>query len=383
MRNINGTVRERYAAAAEEREPELCCPVTYDPESLSHIPQEILEKDYGCGDPSRYLLPGDTVLDLGSGAGKICYIAAKQVGPSGRVIGVDFNPPMLALARGYQGEVAEKLGYSNVEFRRGQIQDLALDLDLLEEYLTSSPIHDLAGLESLEEEKERLRAERPLVASDTVDAVVSNCVLNLVRPADKERLFDELFRVLRRGGRAVISDIVSDEEVPEHLQQNPDLWSGCISGAFREERFLEMFERAGFYGAEILKRDETPWRIVEGIEFRAMTVRAWKGKQGPCLERKQAVIYRGPWRRVIDDDGHILVRGQRTAVCDKTYQIYTRAPYTQDILPLSPREEILLDEAAEFDCRRSALRHPRETKGQDYTITIEANGSSCSNEGCC
>ena len=97
-------------------------------------------------------------------------------------------------------------------------------------------------------------------------------MLNLVRPEDKQKLFAGIFRVLRRGGRAVISDIVSDEDVPERLKQDPDLWSGCISGSFREDLFLEAFEQAGFYGISLLERQQEPWRTIEGIEFRSVTV---------------------------------------------------------------------------------------------------------------
>ena len=127
--------------------------------------------------------------------------------------------------------------------------------------------------------------------------------------------------MLRRGGRAVISDIVADEAVPDHLKNDPELWSGCVSGALEQNEFLRAFEQAGFYGIEILKRDTVPWRTVEGIEFRSITVRAFKGKQGACLDCNQAVIYRGPWRTVEDDDGHTLTRGQPMAVCEKTFRI--------------------------------------------------------------
>src|SRR5204863_8063165 len=100
----------------------------------------------------------------------------------------------------------------------------------------------------------------PLVASDSIDVVVSSCVLNLVEPKSKRQLFEEIFRVLKKGGRAVISDIVSDEEVPEEMQNDPELWSGCISGALTEERFLAAFEEAGFYGLQILRFDAERWR---------------------------------------------------------------------------------------------------------------------------
>ena len=376
-------VRERYSAGAARREADLCCPVDYDPRYLEVIPPEVLERDYGCGDPSRHLRPGETVLDLGSGTGKICFIAAQVVGREGRVIGVDMTPAMLAVAREAAPVVAARLGYANVEFRRGRIQDLALDLDRLDRELRERPIASVEELIDAQRLAEELRRTAPLVADGTVDVVVSNCVLNLVDAAQKEQLFGEIFRVLKKGGRAVISDITSDEEIPEHLQRDPELWSGCISGAMTESGLLAAFERAGFYGMRILARQAAPWRTVEGIEFRSLTVEAFKGKQGPCYEHLQAVVYRGPFKEVLDDDGHRMERGQRYAVCAKTFALYRSEPYTAHFEPVEPRVPVPADSTAPFDCSRTALRHPRETKGLDYTATTEANGPCCGPDGCC
>lgn len=118
-------VRQRYAAGAKEHVDQLCCPVDYESEYLKAIPREVIERDYGCGDPSRYLREGQVVVDLGSGTGKICFIAAQIVGPKGKVIGVDMTDEMLEVARRNAPIVAERIGYSNVEFRKGRIQDLA------------------------------------------------------------------------------------------------------------------------------------------------------------------------------------------------------------------------------------------------------------------
>src|SRR5713101_3215236 len=236
--DTEAAVRERYAKAARAREAKLCCPVTYDPKYLEVIPREVLEKDYGCGDPSRYVRPGETVLDLGSGAGKICFIAAQIVGPAGKVIGVDMTDEMLEVASRNAPVVAEGLGYANVEFRKGRIQDLALDLRALDAELKKRPITDAASFLAADELAQELRLRQPLIASGSIDVVVSNCVLNLVEPNSKRQLFDEIFRVLKKGRRTVISDIVSDEEVPEEMQNDPELWSGCISGALTEEGFL-------------------------------------------------------------------------------------------------------------------------------------------------
>lgn len=381
---VEDAVARRYSAAAQTLEPALCCPVEYSKDYLKVIPEEILQKDYGCGDPTRYVQPGETVVDLGSGGGKLCYILSQAVGPQGKVIGVDCNREMLALARKYQSVVAERLGYSNVEFRYGLIQDLQLDLDLLGAELHQQPVRHLSDWLALRSKEERLRRERPMIQSDSVDCVVSNCVLNLVRSQDRAQLFAEVFRVLRRGGRAAISDIVCDEEVPEHLQNDPTLWSGCISGAYREDRFLEAFEQAGFYGIEIAKRQSEPWQTVEGIEFRSVTVVAYKGKQGPCLERNQAVVYRGPFKRVEDDDGHVYIRGTRMAVCEKTFDLLQRKPYIGMFEPVEPLEDVPADAAEPFHCRRGALRHPRQTKGIDYDRTSDPAGDCCvSDEPCC
>ena len=386
--DVEQAVLERYEAGARQPEAALCCPTDgYDAQYLEKLPSEIIEKDYGCGDPTKYVALGETVVDLGSGAGKNCYILAQKVGATGRVIGVDFNDEMLSLSRKYLDEMADKLGYRNVSFVHGKIQDLALDRDRAESFLAQHPITDLDRLSAFEAECTRLRQEHPLIADNSVDVVISNCVLNLVRPQDKQQLFQDIYRVLKRGGRAVISDIVCDEDPTPTILNDPDLWSGCIAGAFREDAFLEMFEQAGFYGVEILVRQAEPWQVIDGIEFRSMTVRAFKGKEGACWERNQAVVYKGPWKAVQDDDGHTLYRGQRMAVCDKTFKIYTNptSPYQPDIIPIAPHREIPLETAQSFDCARDRVRSPRETKGTDYHATIAAASSSCCDpsESCC
>ncbi|MCH9650933.1 MAG: methyltransferase domain-containing protein [Deltaproteobacteria bacterium] len=381
--NVETVVKERYAQGAQAQEEALCCPVDYDPQYLAVIPEEVLAKDYGCGDPSKYVRSGETVLDLGSGTGKICFIASQVVGPEGKVIGVDMTHEMLSVARTNAPVVAERIGYANVEFRRGYIQDLSLDLDLLDLELAAAPVSSAEGLVAAEGLCQRLRSAQPLVESDTVDVVVSNCVLNLVAGDQKRQLFEEIYRVLKRGGRAVISDIVSDELVPEEMQKDADLWSGCISGALTEQGFLKAFEDAGFYGVRIVERQQEAWRTVEGIEFRSLTIEAFKGKEGPCFERNQAVVYRGPFKEVVDDDGHRMERGHRYAVCDKTFQIYRREPYRSSFEFVEPLVDIPLAEAQLFDCSRTVLRSPKETKGQDYTATTEAIECCGPDDACC
>ena len=380
--NVLDTVRERYARGARAVVPELCCPVDYDARLLEVLPAEILERDYGCGDPSRFVRAGDTVLDLGSGAGKICFLASQLAGPEGRVLGVDATPEMLALARHHAPGVGERIGWSNVEFRHGHIQDLRLDRDRIEAWLADHPVRTTADLDRLRAEERRLAAEEPMIPDESIDLVLSSCVLNLVASEDKQRLFAEIHRVLRRGGRCAISDIVSDEDVPLELQRDPELWSGCISGALREDRFVQAFADAGLYGIEVVSRDAKPWALVEGIEFRAMTVVAWKGKEGPCRDHREAVVYRGPWSRVVDDDGHVLRRGERTAVCRKTFEIYTRPPYAEQVVPVQPLREVSAEDAPEFDCRRDVVRDPAETKA--LAEREDALPGSCCEPGeCC
>ena len=232
---------DRYSPAATQVEPELCCPVDYDAKWLKAIPQEVIDCDYGCGDPSKHVSAGETVLDLGSGAGKICFIASQVVGENGTVIGVDMNDAMLEVANRFAPIVAQNIGFANVSFHKGNIVDM-----------------------------------KEILEDNIIDVVVSNCVLNLVSNAQKPALFKELFRVVAPGGRAVISDIVSNEDVHEEMQKDAHLWSGCISGAMKDDAFVRAFEAAGFNEISVVKHESEPWQTVNGIEFRSMTVIACK-----------------------------------------------------------------------------------------------------------
>src|SRR3954463_5160806 len=170
---IESAVRERYAKASQAHEVCLCVPSEgYDAKFLKVLPEEIIQRDYGCGDPSKWIGTGETVLDLGSGGGKICYICAQKVGATGKVIGVDFNQPMLDLARKYQNSIGEKLGYHNTSFRKGKIQDLKLDLDLFEKWLRENPVKDADAYLRAQDHAAALSRQRPLVADNSVDVIV-------------------------------------------------------------------------------------------------------------------------------------------------------------------------------------------------------------------
>ena len=183
----------------------------YGKKDLSAVP-EGADLGLGCGAPIGLLAlrPGETVVDLGSGAGIDAFLAAEEVGPEGRVIGVDMTPQMLERAR----RNAASAGRTNVEFREGRLEAL--------------PVED-----------------------GSVDAVTSNCVINLV--PDKAAVFAEVARVLKPGGRMVVSDIVLDAPLPEAVRADIAAWVGCISGALRKEEYLGLVEGAGFTQVEVLK----------------------------------------------------------------------------------------------------------------------------------
>ena len=285
----HGMVRTFYGHAAEEPQAELCCPVRPDPEDLAHIPREVVERFYGCGSPvsDAALAAGETMVDLGSGAGIDCFIAAKKVGAAGRVYGVDMTEAMLKVANECRSTVAGTLGWDVVEFRRGLLESIPIDAAI-------------------------------------ADVVTSNCVINL--SPDKPRVFREIWRVLRDHGRAVLADIVADREVPPKLRADGQLWGECISGALTEDAFLAELERAGFYGVSILKK--TFWREVEGCRFFSVTVRGFKfeNKAG-CRYVGQYAIYLGPLKAAIDEEGHLFPRGTPIEVCSDTAAKLSHAPY--------------------------------------------------------
>ncbi|MBF0427877.1 MAG: methyltransferase domain-containing protein [Magnetococcales bacterium] len=333
---VEENVRKTYSEGAARVVESLCCPVTYDQSLLKCLPQEIIERDYGCGDPSRYVRPGDVVLDLGSGGGKICYMAAQLVGPGGRVIGVDMNDDMLALARKHQPEMARILGEDRVQFFKGRIQDLARNQEDVEAKLAAYAVMDTSCVAAFDEWERQQCAAHPMIPDESVDLVISNCVLNLVDDDDKGQLVSEIYRVLKPGGRVAISDIVADAPIPDHLKADPELWSGCISGAFQEAEFIKAFRDVGLEGVAFDKWESTPWRVVEGVSFRSVTLTAVKRvavrpSQGECV-----VLYRGPFAVVEDEAGGRYPVGERVVVSQEVFDRLSREPFADFFVHLTP-----------------------------------------------
>jgi ubiquinone/menaquinone biosynthesis C-methylase UbiE len=232
-KKIKKKVREGYAKIAKQETSccgsiEVCCgkanspeviskTIGYTEEQLQSVP-EGANLGLGCGNPTAIasLQPGEVVLDLGSGAGFDCFLAANKIGPTGKVIGVDMTPEMLHKAR----ENAKKAGYTNVEFRRGEIEELPVE-------------------------------------NASVDVVISNCVINL--SPDKKKVFEETFRVLKSGGRLAVSDIVLLKDLPEKIKNSVEAYVGCISGAILKDRYLQLLKDAGFI--DVTVTDEASYKL--------------------------------------------------------------------------------------------------------------------------
>jgi SAM-dependent methyltransferase len=210
--SIHDAVREHYAERIKSNasccgSSDCCSPNDglYPEELLSTVPSDVSITSYGCGDPITLasLKPGQTVLDLGSGAGLDCILAAQKVGETGHVIGVDMTPEMIERAR----KNVRKVGLKNVEFRAGYLEKLPVE-------------------------------------NDTADVIISNCVINL--SPDKQKVFQEAFRVLKPGGKLAVSDIVTDGPLPEPIKQSLSAWAGCVAGAVDINDYIQMMESVGF-----------------------------------------------------------------------------------------------------------------------------------------
>ena len=269
---ITQKVGERYAKAARTGE-QMCCPTGYNFDDLrSFIPEDVLKISYGCGTPAglNTVRPGETVLDIGSGGGIDCFEASRRVGPAGHVFGIDMTDTMLEIARRHAPTVASNLGHprSNIEFLKGM-------------------------------------ADAMPVESGRVDLVISNCVINLA--PDKRKVFQEMYRVLKPGGRFTISDIVSDQPVPQYLVHDRAKWGDCLSGALTVGDYMGGMVEAGFVGVHQIKW--IPWQTIDGIHFLSLTLTGYKLPATSGGTHRRYATLRGPFRQVVDEQGRSYMRG--------------------------------------------------------------------------
>jgi len=296
---ITQAVSNRYAKAVTTGE-EMCCPTGYDHEDLrTFIPEPVLKVSYGCGTPVGLTTVqlGETVLDIGSGGGIDCFEASRRVGATGSVIGIDMTDEMLSMARTHAPTVAANLGYpqSNVNFRKGFADAMPVD-------------------------------------ANTIDLIVSNCVINLA--PDKSKVFSEMFRVLKPGGRFTVSDIVADQPVPNYLIFDKEKWGDCLSGALPLTHYWGGLRKAGFRG--IHQVTFIPWRVIDGIHFLSVTLTGYKLPDQEPNDHPSFATFKGPFSRVVDEFGCSFVRGVPQPIDSSTATLLQSLPY-KDLFILSEK----------------------------------------------
>jgi len=233
---IKKEVRKRYGQLAEESSsccPDYsCCDIGYSIEEIKELPSDISEFSLGCGNPVALadIRKGETVLDIGAGGGLDIFLASKKVGPEGKVIGLDMTEQMVEKAR----KNARKGRYNNVEFKLGEAENI--------------PVKD-----------------------NSIDLVISNCVINLV--PNKENAYREIYRILKRGGRFVISDLVTEKELDESIRNNPEKLVACVGGALTEKEYIGVIKKSGFKNVKILKKSSM---VVSGIKVLSETIKGEK-----------------------------------------------------------------------------------------------------------
>ncbi len=264
--NSLNVVKSFYSQAVGDKKEDILNPVCYDEDILNHVPEAFRFRGYGCGSPvmDAEIQEGECIVDLGCGTGVECFIAARLTGKDGRVMGVDMLDPMLELACRACQDVVKNLGYDNIQFKKGYLEDL--------------PIGD-----------------------ESVDVVISNCVMNL--SVHKRRAYSEIFRVLRPGGRLVISDVVCETEPDPAIRNDEDLRGECIAGALTQQHLMALISEMGFVAPRLIKR--FPYREVQGHPFYSLTFSAFK----PELSDKVTVIYRGPMPYLMTHNGTVLLPG--------------------------------------------------------------------------
>lgn len=306
MNKLHEEVQDYYGQelqSTEDLKTNACCTLTKPPkhilEALRLVADEVQAKYYGCGLTIPDNVEGKRILDLGSGSGRDCYIAAKLVGENGSVVGVDMTDNQLAVANNYLEYHREIFGYgkSNVEFLKGNIERLD-ELNLPDE---------------------------------SFDIIISNCVINLAQ--DKQKVINDAFRLLKPGGEMYFSDVYSDRRVPMELQNDRVLWGECISGALYWNDFLRIAKNAGFTDPRAVENKPVTVENEEleaklgDIKFFSVTYRLFKidGLESDCEDYGQAVSYKGTIgessHAMMLDDHHLFPKGKIVSVCRNTYKM--------------------------------------------------------------
>jgi len=288
---------------SEDLKTNACCTITAPPSYIisiiDDIHNEVKNKYYGCGLTIPYELEGLKILDLGSGSGRDCFIASKLVGQKGQVVGIDMTDQQLDVANQYIDYHTEKFGYkyANVKFMKGNIDHL----------------------DKVELEKE------------SFDLIISNCVINLA--VNKQKVLNEVFRLLKKGGEMYFSDVYCDRRVPQDLQKDPVLWGECLSGALYWNDFLNMAKNAGFIdprvesSAAITVENKEVEEKVGDLKFFSVTYRLFKldGLESDCEDYGQSVRYKGSIKgnpaSFNLDDHHNFPTGKMMTVCGNTYKM--------------------------------------------------------------
>lgn len=309
--NTHQSIRDYYGRvlkSSADLQTSACCLIESPPPAvlaaLQNVHPDVKNRFYGCGSPIPPALEGMTVLDLGSGSGRDCYVLAQLVGATGKVIGLDMTDEQLAVARATQGWHAERFGYANTDFRQGFIEDLGA-----------------AG-----------------IADASVDLVVSNCVINL--SPDKPRVFREIFRVLKPGGELYFSDVFSDRRVPQALAEDPVLLGECLGGAMYVEDFRRMMAAVGCADARrvasgaLSVSNPVLEARVGNIRFFSDTVRAFKlALEDRCEDFGQVATYLGsiaecPHAFDLDDHHHFIAH-KPMLVCGNTADMLSGSRYAR------------------------------------------------------
>lgn len=309
--SVLDTVKDYYGRvlkSSADLKTSACCLTEALPrhvaEVLKDVHPEVKERFYGCGSPIPPALEGVTVLDLGCGSGRDCYVLSKLVGPKGRVIGLDMTDEQLAVARRQQSFHAQKFGWANTDFRQGYIEDLAG-----------------AG-----------------IADASVDLVISNCVVNL--SPDKPRVFREIFRVLKPGGELYFSDVFADRRIPAPLAQDAVLLGECLGGALYVEDFRRLMSSSGCRDARVVASAPLALNSPQleakagNIRFSTMTIRAFRLElEDRCEDFGQVATYlgtlpEGPHAFNLDDH-HRFQAGKPLPVCGNTADMVGKSRYAR------------------------------------------------------